>query len=73
VYLHTAPLFHIGGLSSALAMLAAGARHVFLPRFDGGALLAAIGQHRVTSFIAGVWLRWWVGWLMPTLHGRTAT
>ena len=33
VYLHAAPLFHIGGLCSALAMLAAGARHVFLPRF----------------------------------------
>lgn len=53
VYLHAAPLFHIGGLCSALAMLAAGARHVFLPRFDGPALLAAIRQHSVTSFIAG--------------------
>ncbi|KAL4436917.1 hypothetical protein ABPG75_004056 [Micractinium tetrahymenae] len=52
VYLHAAPLFHIGGLSSALAMLAAGARHVFLPRFDGAALLAAIQEHGVTSFIA---------------------
>jgi len=53
VYLHAAPFFHIGGLCSALAMLAAGARHVFLPRFDGPALLAAIQQHGVTSFIAG--------------------
>ncbi|KAL4430592.1 hypothetical protein ABPG77_005832 [Micractinium sp. CCAP 211/92] len=52
VYLHAAPLFHIGGLSSALAMLAAGARHVFLPRFDGAALLAAIQEHGVTSFSA---------------------
>ncbi|PRW57638.1 2-succinylbenzoate-- chloroplastic peroxisomal [Chlorella sorokiniana] len=52
VYLHAAPLFHIGGLCSALAMLAAGARHVFLPRFDGPALLDAIRQHSVTSFIA---------------------
>lgn len=53
VYLHAAPLFHIGGLCSALAMLAAGARHVFLPRFDGPALLAAVRQHGVTAFIAG--------------------
>lgn len=53
IYLHAAPLFHVGGLSSALAMLAAGARHVFLPRFTGPALLAAIQQHSVTSFIAG--------------------
>ncbi|PSC74789.1 2-succinylbenzoate-chloroplastic peroxisomal [Micractinium conductrix] len=52
IYLHAAPLFHVGGLSSALAMLAAGARHVFLPRFTGPALLAAIQQHSVTSFIA---------------------
>lgn len=34
-------------------MLAAGARHVFLPRFNGAALLAAIQEHGVTSFIAG--------------------
>ncbi len=30
IYLHCAPLFHIGGLSSALAVLAAGAMHVRL-------------------------------------------
>jgi acyl-activating enzyme 14 len=52
VYLHAAPFFHIGGLSSALAMLAARARNVFLPRFDGAALLAAIRRHGVTAFIA---------------------
>lgn len=35
-YLHAAPLCHIGGLSSALAALLAGARHVFMPRCVGG-------------------------------------
>lgn len=30
VYIHLAPLFHVGGLCSALAMMHAGARHVFL-------------------------------------------
>jgi acyl-activating enzyme 14 len=52
VYLHAAPLFHVGGLCSALAMLLAGAAHVFLPRFSAPAALAAIEQYAVTSFIA---------------------
>lgn len=52
VYLHAAPLFHIGGLSSALAMLMAGARHVFLPRFDPAGFLDVVRSVRVTSFIA---------------------
>ncbi|KAG1654945.1 hypothetical protein FOA52_003266 [Chlamydomonas sp. UWO 241] len=52
VYLHLAPLFHVGGLSSLLANLAAGAAHVVLPRFDAPAALSAIAAHRVTSFIA---------------------
>eukprot|EP00899_Mesostigma_viride_P021784 jgi/Mesvir1/29607/Mv21462-RA.1 len=52
VYVHTAPLFHIGGISSALAMLAAGARHVFLPQPTPVALLGALRSHAATSFIA---------------------
>lgn len=32
-YLHLAPLCHIGGINSALAMLLAGAQQVFLPRW----------------------------------------
>lgn len=32
VYLHVAPLFHIGGLSSAFAVLLAGGAHLFMPR-----------------------------------------
>ncbi|KAL6206523.1 hypothetical protein ACLB2K_023771 [Fragaria x ananassa] len=51
VYLHTAPLCHIGGLSSALAMLMVGACHVFIPKFDAKAALKAIAQHNVTSLI----------------------
>lgn len=51
VYLHTAPLCHIGGLSSALAMLMVGACHVFIPKFDAKSALEAIGQHNVTSLI----------------------
>lgn len=57
VYLHTSPLFHVGGLCSALAMLRAGATHVFFPpppspSFSATATLQAIQTHRITSFIA---------------------
>ncbi|KAJ6840180.1 2-succinylbenzoate--CoA ligase, chloroplastic/peroxisomal isoform X1 [Iris pallida] len=51
VYLHTAPLCHIGGISSCLAMLMAGGCHVFLPKFDAESSFSAIRQHHVTSLI----------------------
>eukprot|EP00891_Asterochloris_glomerata_P001619 jgi/Astpho2/1619/fgenesh1_pm.00028_%23_11_t len=52
VYLHTAPLFHIGGLSSAVAMLMAGGRHIFAPRFSAAGAVALIRRHSVTATIA---------------------
>lgn len=57
VYLHTSPLFHVGGLCSALAMLRAGATHVFFPppsapTFSASVTLQTIQTHNVTSFIA---------------------
>jgi acyl-activating enzyme 14 len=52
IYLHTAQLFHVGGLCSALAMLLAGAQHVFLPIFRATDCLKAIEMYSVTSFIA---------------------
>ncbi|TYH16449.1 hypothetical protein ES288_A05G117800v1 [Gossypium darwinii] len=51
VYLHTAPLCHIGGLSSAMAMLMVGACHAFIPKFEATLALEAIEQHHVTSLI----------------------
>ncbi|XP_044508239.1 2-succinylbenzoate--CoA ligase, chloroplastic/peroxisomal-like isoform X4 [Mangifera indica] len=51
VYLHTAPLCHIGGLSSAMAMLMIGGCHVLLPKFEAKSALEAIEQHLVTSLI----------------------
>ncbi|CAI9292905.1 unnamed protein product [Lactuca saligna] len=51
VYLHTAPLGHVGGLSSALAMLMVGGRHVMMPKFEAESALEAIENHHVTSFI----------------------
>ncbi|CAN7044648.1 unnamed protein product [Brassica oleracea var. botrytis] len=51
VYLHTSPLVHIGGLSSAMAMLMVGACHVLLPKFDAKTALQIMEQHCVTCFI----------------------
>ncbi|CAH8354830.1 unnamed protein product [Eruca vesicaria subsp. sativa] len=51
VYLHTSPLVHIGGLSSAMAMLMVGACHVLLPKFDAETALQVMEQHCVTCFI----------------------
>ena len=52
IYLHAAPLFHIGGLSSAVAVLMAEGIHVFMGRFNAAASLNVIAQHQITSFIA---------------------
>jgi o-succinylbenzoate---CoA ligase len=53
VYLHTAPLYHVGGLCSGLAMLAAGARsHVFMPSFSAEGAVRAMERYGVTNFIA---------------------
>lgn len=43
VYMHTAPLFHVGGLSSSLATLTAGALQVVLPRFDAQVCCVVLG------------------------------
>ncbi|GAB2229638.1 hypothetical protein Droror1_Dr00013886 [Drosera rotundifolia] len=51
VYLHTAPLCHIGGISSAMAILMAGGCHVLMPKFESTAAIEAIERNHVTSFI----------------------
>ncbi|KAJ9529207.1 hypothetical protein QJQ45_007871 [Haematococcus lacustris] len=51
-YLHLAPLFHVGAISSALACLMAGAAHVLLPRFNPHHALHLMQEHGVTAFIA---------------------
>ncbi|RLM62178.1 2-succinylbenzoate--CoA ligase, chloroplastic/peroxisomal [Panicum miliaceum] len=51
VYLHTAPLCHIGGISSCMAILMAGGCHVLIPKFDAKSAFDAIKEHGVTSFI----------------------
>uniref|UniRef100_A0A1D1YDS6 4-coumarate--CoA ligase n=1 Tax=Anthurium amnicola TaxID=1678845 RepID=A0A1D1YDS6_9ARAE len=51
VYLHTAPLCHIGGISSCITVLLVGGCHVFIPRFDAKIATRAIEQHQVTSLI----------------------
>ncbi|KAL6762482.1 hypothetical protein V8C86DRAFT_1784688 [Haematococcus lacustris] len=51
-YLHLAPLFHVGAISSALACLMTGAAHVLLPRFNPHHALHLMQEHGVTAFIA---------------------
>ncbi|KAL1567500.1 o-succinylbenzoate--CoA ligase [Salvia divinorum] len=51
VYLHTAPLCHIGGISSALAVLMAGGCHIIMPKFETESAFEAIRYHSVTSLI----------------------
>lgn len=52
VFLHVAPLCHIGGISSLLAMLMAGGASVFDAAFSAARLPALLRDHRVTALIA---------------------
>lgn len=47
-WLGVLPLFHAAGIGLSLALLAAGAACVLLPRFDPLAAVAAVDRHRVT-------------------------
>lgn len=51
-YLHCAPLYHVGGLSSALAYLMLGAKQVFQPQYSAATACALIEDHQVSAFIA---------------------
>ncbi|XP_038678815.1 2-succinylbenzoate--CoA ligase, chloroplastic/peroxisomal isoform X2 [Tripterygium wilfordii] len=51
VYLHTAPLCHIGSLSSAMTILLLGGCHVLIPKFEAKSALEGIEQYHVTSLI----------------------
>ena len=58
VFLHSAPLFHIGGLAGLFLALFAGATCVFLPVFDPLQVLDAIETHKVTDlFLVPTMLR----------------
>jgi len=52
IFLHFAPMFHIGGMSSAHAAFVAGANHIFMKEFDAERVLEVISRERVTAFIA---------------------
>ncbi|CAI5506974.1 unnamed protein product [Closterium sp. Naga37s-1] len=51
-FLHVAPLCHIGGISSLLAMLTACARNVLVPRFLPAHLPHLLSFHHITALIA---------------------
>jgi len=57
-FLHSAPLFHIGGLSGLMIALFAGSTCVFVPGFEPLAVLEAIAAHQVTDlFLVPTMLR----------------
>jgi len=47
IYLHSAGMFHLAGMSPAIALTLAGGMHVFLPKFDPLAAFEAIEKHKV--------------------------
>jgi acyl-CoA synthetase (AMP-forming)/AMP-acid ligase II len=47
VFLHSAPMFHMAGLSSILSYTSAGATHVILPSFDPAAVVDAVAKEKV--------------------------
>ena len=51
VLLHSAPLFHLAGLSGLMRGLVVGTRQVFLPGFTPAGVLKAIAEHRITSLM----------------------
>lgn len=52
VYLHTVPLFHVGGLVSGLAVLFQQARQIFMPKITPTGLVDAVQAFEVTTFTA---------------------
>lgn len=51
VYLNAAPMFHVGGLNSALAVMMAGGTHIFLDKFDGSAAVKAIKHYKINTLV----------------------
>ena len=50
-YLNAVPLFHIGGISSAIAVTMVGGTHVLQPKFEPAAALAAIRSQAITTLV----------------------
>lgn len=58
VFLHSAPMFHIGAISALMIALFGGAQCVILPAFEPLAVLEAIERHKVTDmFLVPTMLR----------------
>ena len=45
---HIAPMFHLADAWAVFAVTWVGGRHVMVPRFEAGAALAAVQEHRIT-------------------------
>jgi acyl-CoA synthetase (AMP-forming)/AMP-acid ligase II len=47
-YIHAAPMFHLADGAMTFLVTAFGGTHYFLPRFDPGAMLSLVAEHRIT-------------------------
>ena len=48
VYLHAGPMFHLADAMAVFSVTMIGATHVFVPKFEVGACVAAMAAHRVS-------------------------
>ncbi len=49
IYLHAAPMFHLADGATTFLVTALGGTHLFMPRFEPGALIETIERHGVTA------------------------
>jgi long-chain acyl-CoA synthetase len=66
-FLHVLPMFHLGGLRSALCVTALGARHAYMPRFDLDQFLERIARESINASGLGPVM---ISWLLE--HPRFA-
>mmetsp|Transcript_4849 Transcript_4849/g.6396 ORF Transcript_4849/g.6396 Transcript_4849/m.6396 type:complete len:561 (-) Transcript_4849:132-1814(-) len=50
-YLNVAPMFHVGGLSSAIAVTMAGGTHIFMDRFEAQGAINIIQAEQVNTLV----------------------
>jgi acyl-CoA synthetase (AMP-forming)/AMP-acid ligase II len=51
IFLHSAPLFHLGGMSALMRCLVMGATNVIIPGFTPAGVIQAVAAERITSMM----------------------
>jgi len=66
-YLNAVPMFHVGGISSAIAVTMVGGTHVFLPKFDPTNFFKCILDEKITTLVVVPSM---LSLLVKDIHGR---